>query len=350
MNEKALRWKARIGQSKLGCGIVLFIAIILACVGASLLSTALKNPGGQPHAVTLQQLVAGEMSNNTYVRITGLAAYDWANYWVEEDGQRKETYYFLVDADTGHMILIKHHSPYIIVAKSGEITLTGMVRPLSSSLRKLVQEDEGLFRKERLQTNFDIYIADGQSPPNLPSSAVLLIVGLLGCGLGVIPFFFPGNVFAPHAVNRAAPRPAQRPALTVTGKFQKLKHLDPLEIGKTRQNFTRAIGNLIFRGERELMVYIHHIVRTKTYGVTVSTTESDWAVFINSANVQSIRAGKLYGWKDTWGLALQYTDDRGKGQKLYLHFEDEGSLAQTVEMLEQMRFVVELGAGDEMGL
>lgn len=341
MNEKTLRWKARIGSLKFGCLIVLIGAVILACVGISGVMSAINNPD-EPQAVTVSQLVNDEVQSGRYVSVSGLAAYE-LGYEKTEDGSVTETYYFIVDSTSGDMVLVKHDAPMLVAKKTGEATVVGMTRRIPTDLKEAVEEDTSVYAKNDLQTTTDLYVADGQKPADLGGSAVILAVGGVVAALSIVPLFFPGTVFAAYPLDPNAQPPAERGPIKATGKFRKLKSMEPLEIGKGTRNFSNAVANVIPRGERDLMVYIHYILRTKTYGITVNKQETDWGAFINDDNVQRIEAGKIYGWKDKWAVRFQYQDEKGKSQTLFVIFESTGTQVDFVNLLQKMGFEVVTG-------
>ncbi|MBN2006034.1 MAG: hypothetical protein JXA21_21940 [Anaerolineae bacterium] len=345
MNESSLRMKGRIGGMKGGCAVVLILAVILVSVGIINLSVALKNPGA-PQTLSIADLV-NEPATSRYVTTSGFAFYD-AGYEKTSDGKVTETYYFLVDAKTGTMVLVKHTSASTTGKISGETTVTGMTRTPESDLRKKMQEEMSTFKEEGFDITDALYIADGTKPPTMGGSLTFLGIGGVAALLSVISFFFPGTVFAPYPVNTSPPPLTQRPAVTASGVFQQLKRVEPtIELGRSKQRFSNSVANLILRGEQDLLVYIHRVVRTKTYGVTVSTQESDWGAFFNGENVQSVEAGKIYGWKDKWAMRIRYLSPKGKEESFFVIFKDELTLAGFVNLLKQARFPVAIQIYEE---
>lgn len=338
MNEGGLRWKGRIGSMKGGCSIVLILAVILACVAGISVDTARKN-SDTPQEVTITQLVEGEIETLQYVTVSGMAVYD-ANYYKTEDGKTTETYYFLVDLETDDMVLVKHSAPTVYGKQPEDVTITGMTRSPASDLKTEMEKDQAEWEAEGLRSTSKIFVADGQTPPSLGSSVALLLGALGVAGVCVIPLFFPGTVFAPQPPDTTAMPPAGRPALKAAGTFQRLKSVDPLEIGKGTQHFNGAVANFIPRAERDVMIYIHQIVTHKRYGITISRRETDWGAFLNGENVQAVESGKIYGWKDKWAIHFLHTNAKGKNDHLYLVFEDAGGQADVVSQLEQLRFQV----------
>lgn len=92
------------------------------------------------------------------------------------------------------------------------------------------------------------------------------------------------------------------------------------------------------------MVYIHHIRRVKTYGITVSRKETDWAVFLEPGKVDGIQPGTLYGWKNRPALQVRHRDPKGKTQTLTISFEQPEALAGSVDLLQRLGFSVRHGA------
>jgi hypothetical protein len=111
-------------------------------------------------------------------------------------------------------------------------------------------------------------------------------------------------------------------------------------LGKGVQKFNGAVANFIPGAERDVMIYIHQIVTTKRYGITISRRETDWGAFLNGENVQAVEAGKVYGWKDKWAVHFLHTSPKGKEEHLYLIFEDAGGQVEVVAQLQQLQFQV----------
>ncbi len=343
MNETALRWRARIGGLKWLTTLVLILAVIFFIIEIGALTTALNNPD-EPEAATVQQLVDGAIDTGRYVTVSGYAVYD-AGYEKTEDSRTVATYYLLLDDVTGHLVAVK--APAVIKdAPSPEsVTVSGMTRGTPSELNSLIRSDMPTFEQAGFATTSTLYLAEGQKPPS--ESGVLLILFVLGivAVVCVVPFFFPSVVFAPRP-----PDPTVTPALSdkqragvkATGRFVQLKQLQPtIEIGKRSQKFGNAVANIIPLGQSNLLVYIHHVVRTKAYGVvTVSKQESDWGAFISGDKVLDIEPGKLYGWKDRLAVRFRYQGPKNKPETLFVTFDDAAGQAGLVQLLQQMGFAV----------
>ena len=272
MNINALRWKGRIGGLKSVSMILLLFLVFIACASAISLNTALRNPDG-PQPVTIEALVNDEVGTGRHVSVTGLAVYD-IGYEQTEDGKTTSTYYFVVDVETGNMVLVKHSSALLVAKKNGVATITGMTRSMPTDLKDAVKEDGPLITKNGLRTTTKLYVADGAVPPSTGANAVFFVVSVIVGAVCCIPFFFPSKVFAPLPLDITATRAEGRPAVKATGTFVQIKSIDPLDIGKRTQKFTNAVANVIPRGEHDLMIYIHHVMTTKTYGITVRKTKT----------------------------------------------------------------------------
>jgi hypothetical protein len=83
-----------------------------------------------------------------------------------------------------------------------------------------------------------------------------------------------------------------------------------------------------------------YYMKTKTYGITVSRKETDWAVFLEPGKVDRIEAGTLYGWKNRPALQVHYRDPQGKSQELTISFEQPEALAGSLELFQRMGFSV----------
>ncbi len=338
MDERVLRWKARIGSLKAGCVIVLILAAVVVCSGIASLSTALKN-SDTPQEVTITQLVNGEVATGRYVQVKGLAFYD-LGYEKTENGKTTASYYFVADRATGDMALVKHPAALIPEKQPDEVTITGMTRLPASELKEAMKEDETLFTDNGFRINTALYVEEGARPPTKGSAILMLVLGLVGVGLCLVPFFFPNEVFVPYPVDTTAAPPAEQPRVTATGIFTKLSSVEPLEVGKITRRFRDAIANIVTLGDQELMIYIRYVLKTKTYGITIKTTVTDWGIFLQPGQVDDVTAGKLYGWKDKWAVRFRYSDARNKKAELYIIFDSPGAQAGFVKLLRAMGFSV----------
>jgi hypothetical protein len=338
MKETGLRWKGRIGSLKILGFIVAIGACIILAAGASTLNLALKNPDNEPQKVTISQMVNGEIGSGLYVRVSGTAEYD-VGYEETEDGKTTRNFYFLIDPYAGDMILIEHHSPYIVDLESGNsATITGMTRNVPSDLKGAIEDDMDTYHEYDLETTTNIYVKDGATPPTTASGVTSLCISIPALLLCVIPFLFPSTVFGPYPVDTALAPSAGRAKVRATGKFQKLKQLEPtIEIGKGNQKLVNAVANVVPLAQGRLMIYIHRIVRSR-YGIT---SESDWGIFLDTSNVHTIEPGKIYSWKDKWAVRVRYQGPKDKMETLFVMFEQPGDHAGFVNLLQQSGFTVE---------
>lgn len=340
MNETLLRWKARIGALKGFAIIGLIVALALLITGVVLLFTALNNPGGEPLQVTIEQLVAGEIDAGRYVTVAGTPD-DEAAYEYTEDGRTTVEYYFLTNRATGNMILVKAARLYVGLSLTpGKNTLiTGMTRSTYSDLRDLMEEDQAQFSQYGYQTNPQLYIGQDQTPPDLVTSLILVLLGGFGtlvCG-GV--FFFPSMVFGPTPLDRDAQPPTKEkkdPPYKASGTFLRLASIKPtIQVGKGTRKFAQAIANLVPLSEEQLLVYIHHIYKSR-----YTTTETDWGIFLTPGQVTAVEPGKVYGWRDKPALRIQYRDAEQREQTVTLQFKHAAAQLEAARLLESLHFKI----------
>jgi hypothetical protein len=340
VNETLLRFQGLIGRLKPGAVFGALVAVVVLLAGASNFSLASKNQDS-PYQVTISQLVNGDIGDKFHVTVSGIALYD-TGYEESENGRITRNYYFLIDPDTADMILVEHHSAQIDTTETeNAITITGMTHSTPSDLENLIKEDTEEFDSYGVATTSELYIKDGATPPNIITGLVMMGIGGPAFLLCLLTFFFPTIVFNPHPVDTTAMPTAGRPSIKATGRFQQLRQMQPsLEIGRRTQKFANAVANVVLIENRRLMVYIHHIVKTKTYGVTVSTQESHWGIPLDRNNVRAVTPGKIYGWQDEWAVRFQYHNPQGKLETLYVIFEQPGAQVELVKLLGKMGFMV----------
>jgi hypothetical protein len=316
-------------------------AVLALCIGMANLSVVMDN-ADTPQVVTMAQLVDGDVTTGRYISVSGLAAYD-VGYEQTENGTTKTVYYFLINPNTGDMVLVKHPTVTITTQEVDNVTVTGMTRFMPADLKDLLKEDEPLFAQNEVRTTSTLYLEDGATPPSESGSITTIVVGLICASLCSIPFLFPSIVFAPYPLDMTAALPTERFDVKATGKFIQLKSLDPLAIGKNKRNFANAIANIIRVDENELMIYIHHILKTRTYGITVNTSITDWGIFLNKNTVSAVESGKIFGWKNKWAVRFQYPNAKGKVETLYVVLDDAGAQVAFVKLLQRMLFSVVTG-------
>lgn len=335
------RLKAIIGSLKPLAIMVAILAVILVFFFGSDLVTAVRNING-PQTVTVSQLVQGEVSRGRYVTVSGVAEYN-IGYTETEDGQTVADYYFLVDTKSGTMVLVKSEQ-WVRIVDSEEVTISGLTHGTPSDLEGLIEGDIPEIEGAGLETTSRLYLGEEETPPNLLGALAGTVISggaLLVC---LATFLFPSTVFAPRTSGAVVP-PGDIRDVKASGEFQKLKSVKPtIEVGKGSRKFNKAVANLVPLSEERLMVYIHHIMRTKTYGITVSRKETDWAVFLEPGKVDMVQTGTLYGWKNRPALQVHYRGPKGKTKKLTISFERPEALAGSTELFQRLGFSVRSGA------
>jgi hypothetical protein len=195
-----------------------------------------------------------------------------------------------------------------------------------------------------LSTTPNLYLEGGQKPGNVS----LLILGIAGLGLLLIlcvaVLFFPNTVFRSQPVDASAVPATGVSVAKATGRFQKLKRLEPsIELGRGTHRFREANANLAPLGAQRLMVYIHYVESFKGVGITLFRNKTDWAAFVDPSHTLDVEPGKLLGWRDRWAVRLRYKNDQGKSQALILTFDDTGPQFGFLNALQQMGFPVGTG-------
>lgn len=342
MNESALRWKGRLGRLKPLALVLGLVGLILLIVGLITLSSALNNDPNRPAEVSVGQLTRGEVPKSRYVTVDGFTDYDVC-YTETEDGKTVARYYVLVDEEFLNLVVVKAAGFPIARPDLDPVTVTGMTRSMPSGLKDLVRSDVAEIHEYGLEINEDLYLAEGQNPPTKTSVWVLLIVGAVLLALAALLLLMPGTVFGPAPVEAAVAPVAGEAGTKASGTFQGLKSVQPLEVGRKARKFENAVANLVPLEDRRLLVYIHHVVTTRAYGLKVGRRESHWGVLIGQDNVVSIDPGKLYAWKDRPAVRLCYRDDKGKERQLLVSFDHAAAQAGFVKMLQQLGFAVGSG-------
>jgi len=344
MSETSLRWKGRLGSLKLLAAIVLLFAVIFLVISIGNLSEATNNPT-QPQTGAIGELVSGAIAVNRYVTVSGTALYP-AAYEQTEDGRTVAEFYYLLDDASGDMILIK--AATTVPGAQGEepATITGMTRGAESELQKLIESDLSDIRSAGLDTRSTLYVADGQKPPSAAQS-MALVAGLSVLSLLCLAtFIFPSTVFGPKPVDAgAAASGADDPGVKASGRFQKLAGVHPsIEIGKGTRKFNNSVANVIPLEDRRLMVYIHHILTQRVYGIKVREQETHWGAFVDQGSVVDIEPGIVYGWRDRPAVRIRYNDEALKQHTLIVSFSHAGAQADMVSLLRQRGFAV--GSGE----
>jgi hypothetical protein len=339
MSETVLRWKGRIGSIKQATAVFAVLGAVFLVIAIIFLVEAVNNAGG-PQTVTVAQLVNGEVKESRYVTVSGTAAYE-GGYTQTSDGKTVAEYYFLVDSKSGAVVLVKSRTT-VRVVESEEATVTGMTHALPSGLHQAVIEDMPDYRDAGLNIALGAYVGENDKPPSLPLAlgATLILGGILF--LCLVTLFFPSTVFAPRPVDvMAVPAaPGTDPGLKASGQFLQLQSVSPLQVGRRKRKFSNAFANLIPAEGSQLVVYIHHILHVKSYGITVRTVETHWGAFVDPSRVRSVEPGQLYAWRERPAVRLRYLDEKGKEQALIVSFNHAGAQGSFVELLRKTGFSI----------
>lgn len=342
MNESLLRWKGRIGALKpLAFLVAIFLVIFLFPVGHNLL-TAVKNIAGV-QTVSIAQLVKDQVGTNKYVSVTGTASYKLA-YTETNDGSTTAVIYPLIDDNNNVLVFVRTTHTEVQYESDAHVTITGITAPSSTELTDAISKDLADINSAGFQTSKDIYIEEGQKPANLLISLVeIAALGFIGL-LCIIIFLFPSTVFGPFPVQPVAPGTEIKKGLTkATGTFQQVKKMQPIEFGRSKRKFQSANANLFFAEDNSLGVYIHFVFTQRVYGIQVRKQETDWMILVKPTQVIAIEPGKLYAWRDTWAISVQYKDPNSKNQVLLISFDSAASQANFVAFLRQRNYALSSG-------
>src|SRR5512145_1495710 len=124
MNEGALWWQGRLGSLKALAALVLLFAVIFLIGAISDYTLASKNPS-QPQTVQIGQLAGNEIEMDRYVTFSGLALYP-AAYEETEDNKTTGEFFYVVNTDTGEMVLVKSAKSLPITESEEEVTISGL--------------------------------------------------------------------------------------------------------------------------------------------------------------------------------------------------------------------------------
>jgi hypothetical protein len=347
MNESSLRLKARIGNLR---GLSLFVLICVVVVLIALGPQAIRgiSTPAEPRILTIGDMVAGGASADAFVATSGYAVYE-VRYEETSDGRTVASYFLLIDETTGEGVVVKASTAQVVDRTSGPLGLTGLVHETPADLRDLIQTDLAEFSSQGIVLDPSFLVTEGERPMGAAAALAILAGSVFLGALSLVPLFFPTTVFAPRPVDTLAVSTAgatQSKGLLATGRFQQLKRLEPtLELGRRKQRFTNAVANLIRLADGRMALYIHHVVRTRLYGVvTISKQQSDWAVLISRTDPWRIDPGKIYGWKDRWAVRFRRQETGGKPETLYVSFDHAADQAEFVKSTREMGFSVGLGA------
>ncbi len=344
MNENILRWKARIGSLK-GPALVVALVAVFILIGIGTTLRAALNNTGKPRAVTISQLAKNEIGVDQYVTVSGTAQYD-LGYQATKNDKPSTDYFYLAEGSSRTMILVMAHEliPDSLRSQTPSVTLTGLTRSAPSDLRKLIEDDLPDIHEANLETTATLFLGEGQKPEQASVVIAEMMALAMIVFLCVIPFLFPNTVFGPQPGELSVAPASGDADVRATGRFQRLASVRPsIQIGKGTRQFKEGIANVVPLEGRNLMIYIHHILTTRAYGIPIRKQETDWGIFVTSSNVVDIEPGKLYGWKDRWAVRLRYRDEKEKQQELIVSFNHSSAQASFVNLLRQMGFAISVG-------
>ena len=343
MSETWPRWQGRIGSLKGWVGFVGLFALVILLSLIPKLQTALNNPT-EPQRVQIGQLVREEIATDQYIEVAGIALYPLA-YEETESDKLVASYYGLLDEATGELIFVRTTQPLPTVEQEA-VTIAGMTHAVPADYRPTMESDLPLLRDAGLTATTNLYLAGGEKPAKT-NTLILAIVGLgLLLVLCVVALFFPRTVFRPQPVDAMAVPVTGTSVARATGRFQKLKQLEPsIEPGRGTRRFQEGNANLVPLDTQRLMVYIHYVLRQTLAGVVpLFRQESHWAVIVDPSNTRDVEPGKLYGLRERWAVRMRYQDQKNKPQALILSFDEAGAQAGFLSALQEMGFPVGTGS------
>jgi hypothetical protein len=307
------------------------------------LLTALKNPRN-PQPVSIQQLVDGSIGSNQYVTLDGFALFE-ERYEETEGDSIVATYYLMLDEISGYLVLVQAPTKSVEGRVSDYVSLSGMTERAESDLRDLVRSDAAYYAEAGFLTTPDLYVAEGEEPadPGLQAFFAVLLAG--GFLLSIVPFFFPTTVFLPKPVELSAmavPTKKKGEGIKATGRFQKLKKMEPkIEPGKRWQKYTNTVANIVPLEEENLMVYIHHVVRYNF----IPISKTHWGIFLTPRTARGIQQGVKLGWKDRPAVEIHYPSKDDRLETLLITFDHAVDQANFVQLLRDKGFRVGTGIG-----
>ncbi|MCP4541158.1 MAG: hypothetical protein GY832_28830 [Chloroflexi bacterium] len=337
MHEFLLRARGIISDIKLPALAVLVVSIIQFASGMNDFVIVLRNPA-EPQAITIGQLVKDEISQGQYVSVSGYALYEEA-YTMEIDGTIITAYYYLFDSATQHAIVIEADTSNLSSRTSKMAIITGMTEGTFGDLKKLIKRDASALGTEGFKTNSNIYISEGASPPDMLGALWLSIVAGSIAAICLAILLFPTAVFAPRPAKVITGPVYGDDGLKVTGVFLKLKQGPVIKVGRGTRSFTKAAANISRPRNKRLIIHVHHVLRIKSYGMSVAQHATEWVIFLDHDNVSSIEPGILYGWKNRQAVRIQYKQ-QDKPRTLIVSFERPWGQNLFVKRLRLMGFAV----------
>lgn len=342
MNESLLRWKARIGSLKGAAAIILVFLVIFLFPVIDSFTIAMKNPG-ESQPVSISQLALGQVETSRYVNVSGVAAYELA-YIETEDDVTKAIIYPLIDQQNGAIVFVRTTHTELENASDANVNISGMTSKSSSDLKNIIERDMADINNAGFQTSSVLYIEEGREPGQALLYFLALVAMAFAGLLCLITFFFPITVFNPYPLPSVTPGQVVTKDIKVTGNFQQVKKMEPLEFAKSMRKFRDANANLFFMNDKTLGVYIHFIFTYRVHGIPVSKKETDWMALVKPMTVIAIEPGKIYGWRDRWAVSIRFKlPNASKEQTLLLSFSNDASQVNFVNALREMGYPVSSG-------
>ncbi|NLE46067.1 MAG: hypothetical protein GX620_15215 [Chloroflexi bacterium] len=349
MSETLHRLKARIGSLK-GVAIITLVILSVALVfDLRLLASALSNPGDPEH-VPLHSVALEEVEVGRFVSVSGYAKYD-RGYPVYMNGRVQATYYFILDDETRHLIVVRTSTDTFRDRLPQNTTVFGMIREASPRLRELIEADLPAIRASGYQTTSAIFLEEGARPPDSFATFSTAVVLLLCMIPFLTVFLFPSLVFVPMPVDTIWHREQDKNvshAVRAYGRFFRLDPRNPMpELrGRTRRaNFTPV--NIKPVGDGRLLVY--PLQDARAWSEAVRSGQGDrkrrrrkklWGIVIDETNFIDIEPGMLYAWQDHWSLRFRYSVGRARPEVLLLAFDNAIAQAECADRLRDLGFTV----------
>ncbi|MCX7680755.1 MAG: hypothetical protein N2508_02100 [Anaerolineae bacterium] len=338
MENTWLRWKGRIGSLKRVAVLGIMGAFVGLAWSTNELSTARLNPSA-PQAVTLAQIVDGEVGRPRYVAVEGYAMYEFG-YKETIYGIKIAEYYYLFDVDEGYAVLIKADHMNLNRRVDGPISLTGITAfPTSPDLYMAIANDVERFADMGFRITPDIYIRESARPSGALTADILVAVFVAAGLVSLVILAFPSVVFvaAPAQPGGVTQQGGVRQGVQVTGRLQRLKRVQPtIEVGRGWRKFTKAVANIIPLEDRQVMVYVHCVY---WYG-GIKVSDTHWGLTLDSMNVVFVEPGKVLGFKDRWAVRFVHRQRQGKPEELIVSFARPEDQAYFVALLRRAHFAI----------
>ncbi len=339
MNETWLRWKGRIGASKLFALIIGILVVVILVGIAGNLYKALKNLSGL-EPVSVNDLVTNKIGNDSYISVNGMASFQ-LSYEETNNGVLQAIIYPLIDLKSHNVIFVRSTNTGLASSEDQLVTVSGMTQSTPSDLQNLIAKDVSDIEAAGFKTSTTLYVLEGEKPGDISAiglETLTLAAVLLLC---VATFFFPSTVFHPQPVQPQAQVVQGKNGVKIIGRLQRLKSVAPeLVFGYGTRKFRNAVANIFTSKEGWLGIYIHYIFTYRVEFIPVYKQITDWAVVVLPTQVLAIEPGKLYGWRDHPAVSIKYRDATNKAETLIVSFEHNGAQAQFVEYLRGKGYAV----------